>query len=147
MLNISAVVFLERLHSYSALPFAQITHLGTLYGLSTTSNAELRLRFYEAALLDPTSEAAKYFAPSAAKWVVGDDGSGAVQGRMKFCRPVLRAVARADRDLAIGTFSKHKDAFHPIARKLIEKVRPFRMRILAIADNFTGSRDRMNQVL
>lgn len=57
-----------------------------------SSNAEIRLRFYEVALLDPLTLAAKRFASEAAKWVVGDDGTGVVKGRMKFCRPVFRLV-------------------------------------------------------
>ena len=42
---------------------------------------------------------------------------------MKFCRPVLRAVGSVDRGLAVGTYERYKEAFHPIARSLIEKVR------------------------
>ncbi|KAI8983283.1 peptidase family M1-domain-containing protein [Trametes punicea] len=115
-------VFLERLQSYAALPHSHIKHLGELYGFLTTSNSELRWRFYEVALLDPTSSAAKEFAPAAAQWVVGKDGSGLVRGRMKFCRPTFRAIARVDRKLAVDVFTENKLSFHPIARRLIEKV-------------------------
>ncbi|KAH9891199.1 peptidase family M1-domain-containing protein [Cubamyces lactineus] len=115
------IVFLERLQSYPALPHAHIQHLGALYGFLTTPNAELRWRFYEVALLDPSSPAAKEFAPAAAQWVVGKDGTGVVRGRMKFCRPTFRAVARADKKLAIEVFNENKFSFHPIARRLIEK--------------------------
>ena len=93
-----------------------------MYSFSTTSNAEIRLRFYELALKDPASAAAKEFAFPAAKWVVGDDGTGIVKGRMKFCRPIFRAVCRVDKNIALGVFGGKKDEFHPIARKLIEKV-------------------------
>jgi len=98
-----------------------VLHLGNLYHLASTSNAEIRLRFYEVALADPASSAAKVLAVDAAKWVIGDDGSGVVKGRMKFCRPVLRAVSKVDRELAITNWEKAKTGFHPIARKLIEK--------------------------
>jgi hypothetical protein len=74
------------------------------------------------ALADPSSSAAKSFAIEAANWIVGDDGTGVVKGRMKFCRPVFKAVHRVDQKLSVAIFSKSKDAFHPIARKLIEKV-------------------------
>jgi len=40
---------------------------------------------------------------------------------MKFCRPVFRAVGKADMELARKTWEESKDSFHPIARKLIEK--------------------------
>jgi leukotriene-A4 hydrolase len=93
-----------------------------LYRLSTTSNAEIRFRFYEIALADPSSDAAKQFANEAAKWVVGGDGTGVVKGRMKFCRPTFRAIAKVDKSLAVETFTPNRSAFHPIAAKLIEKV-------------------------
>jgi len=115
------IVFLERLQSYPALPSSHISYLGKLYHLSTIPNAEIRLRFYMVALVDPSSPAAKSFAPEAANWVVGDDDTGVVKGRMKFCRPIFRAVYKVDQRLSVAVFSKSKDAFHPIARKLIEK--------------------------
>ncbi|KAI0825316.1 peptidase family M1-domain-containing protein [Trametes gibbosa] len=115
------IVFLERLQSYPALPHTHIQHLGALYAFLSTPNAELRWRFYEVALLDPASAAAREFAPAAAQWVVGNDGTGIVRGRMKFCRPTFRAVARADKALALQVFGQHKLSFHPIARRLIEK--------------------------
>jgi hypothetical protein len=35
---------------------------------------------------------------------------------------VLKCVFKVDKQLAVDVFSKHKDLFHPIARKMIEKV-------------------------
>ncbi|PPQ84726.1 hypothetical protein CVT25_013808 [Psilocybe cyanescens] len=126
------VAFLEKLQSYAPLPSPLLEHLGTLYKLSTTSNAEIRLRFYEVALSLPApsspsspaptpSHTVRALAAAAAKWVVGTDGSGVIKGRMKFCRPVLRAVAKIDRELAKREWEGAKDGFHPIARKLIDK--------------------------
>ncbi|KAJ7454867.1 peptidase family M1-domain-containing protein [Mycena latifolia] len=115
------VVFLERLQNFAALPFAHIAHLGTVYGVAGTTNAEIRLRFYNLALSPPTSEAAVFFAPQAAKWVVGDDGSAVIKGRMKFCRPIFRGVFQVDEGLAKEVWEKNKNGFHPIARKLIDK--------------------------
>ena len=117
-------MFLERLQSYSALPLSHVSHLGKIYDIANTTNAEIRLRFYEVALLDPSSDSAKGFARGAAEWVVGRDGTGIIKGRMKFCRPVFRAVGKVDRTLAVEVFEKDKEAFHPIAKKLIEKVCP-----------------------
>ncbi|KAI5118515.1 hypothetical protein M0805_007684 [Coniferiporia weirii] len=118
------VVFLERLQAYPVLPPSHFTHLGALYGMDSTSNAEIRFRFYELALLDPDAAPAetKTMAGDAARWVVGEDGTGIIKGRMKFCRPVLRAASRADASTSRNLFEKHKSAFHPIARRLIEKV-------------------------
>ena len=122
-----SVVFLEKLASYPALPSSHISVLGPLYGFSTTQNAEIRMRFYQVALKDSTTPAAQELAEPAAKWVTGLDGTGIIKGRMKFCRPVLRAVARVDHALAQSYFTKTKESFHPIARKLIEKVRRCRL--------------------
>lgn len=116
------MVFLEKLQSYPPLPSSLVFHLGKLYSLSTTTNAEIRLRYYGVALADSSSSASKEIAVEAAKWVIGDDGSGVVKGRMKFCRPVLRFVSHVDKNIALSNWTKARTSFHPIARKLIDKV-------------------------
>ncbi|KAG6853530.1 hypothetical protein C0991_003450 [Blastosporella zonata] len=117
------IAFLERLQSYPPLPLSHVRHLGTLYKFATTPNAEIRFRFYELALADPVSDSAKAFAADAVNWIVGADSqSGLIVGRMKFCRPVFRAVFKADKDLAVATWNTKKGAFHPVAKKLIDKV-------------------------
>ncbi|KAE9398633.1 zincin [Gymnopus androsaceus JB14] len=115
------VVFLERLQSYKPLPSSHVEYLASLYKVSNTHNAEIRLRFYQFSLADPSSPAAKKYAVEAADWVIGG-GTGMVVGRMKFCRDVFRAVYKVDKELAVNAFQKEKNSFHPIARKLIEKV-------------------------
>lgn len=62
------------------------------------------------------------FSIEAANWVTGADGTGLIKGRMKFCRPIFRALFKVDNKLAVDEFVKAKNAFHPIAKKLIEKV-------------------------
>ncbi|KAL0576889.1 Leucyl aminopeptidase yscIV [Marasmius crinis-equi] len=114
------IVFLERLQGLKPLPSSHLVHMGSLYKLSSTLNAEVRLRFYQLVLGDPTSDAAKKYATEAANWVIGD-GTGMVVGRMKFCRDTFRAVYKVDNDLAVKAFLKEKNSFHPIARKMIEK--------------------------
>jgi leukotriene-A4 hydrolase len=130
---VSVVVFLSRLREYTALPTSHIVHLGELYKVASTPNAEIRLRWYQLVLNLPEGvdsgaapEAAKKYAPEAAKWVVGDDATGVVKGRMKFCRPIMRAVFNIDPELARSTFTAKKEAFHPIARRMIEKVQVLR---------------------
>ncbi|KAK7041806.1 Leucyl aminopeptidase yscIV [Paramarasmius palmivorus] len=115
------VVFLERLQGLKPLPSSHLFHLASLYKLSSTPNAEIRLRFYQLVLDEPSTEAAKKFAEEASRWVIGD-GTGMVVGRMKFCRDVFRAVYKVNKDLAVNAFQKEKNSFHPIARRLIEKV-------------------------
>ena len=56
------------------------------------------------------------------QWVVGEDGSDIVKGRMKFCRPVFQDASKVDKQMAIKSFKAHKSSFHPIAAKMIEKV-------------------------
>ena len=114
---------MERLQSYPALPTSHVEHLGKLYHLSNTPNAEIRQRFYEVALLDASSETAKEFTPGALAWVTGEDGTGIIKGRMKFCRPIFRSASKVDKEAAVSAYLRNKTSFHPIAQKLIEKVR------------------------
>ncbi|CAK5268784.1 unnamed protein product [Mycena citricolor] len=107
LLSTQIVVFLERLQEYPGLPHSHLLHLGNLYGISASQNSE--------------SISASHFAPEAARWVVGDDGTGVIKGRMKFCRPTLRAVFLVDKALATSTWTKHQTKFHPIARKMVDK--------------------------
>lgn len=104
------------------MPVAHIDDLGDLYGLVNSPNAELRLRFYQVALLDPKSAKSEQYATAALGWVVGEE-DGMVKGRMKFCRPIFRAVFAVDNAMAQDKYQEHKSSFHPIARDLIEQVR------------------------
>ncbi|KAI0089923.1 peptidase family M1-domain-containing protein [Irpex rosettiformis] len=114
------VVFLQTLRTYPPLPSTHINAIAELYDVSTAPNSEIRLQFYEVSLSDPQSDAAKKYAPAALKWVVGEEG-GSLKGRMKFCRPTFLRASKVDHELAVKTFKAYADAFHPIARKLIEK--------------------------
>lgn len=127
------VVFLETLTSkYPPLPSSHLIYLAEAYKVSKTHNAEIRLRFYHLIFVEPTSEASKKFAPEAADWVTGS-GSGIVIGRMKFCRDVFRDVYKVDQELAVSEFTKAKESFHPIARKMIEKVSVYTMSVGAFS--------------
>jgi leukotriene-A4 hydrolase len=100
-----------------------VLHLGLVYDLSSTLNTEIRARYYELALDSPAAGDIKELV---AEWVVDDAfQSGGVKGRMKFCRPIFRALAKVDKELATQTFKNHQECFHPIARRLIEKVRQY----------------------
>jgi leukotriene-A4 hydrolase len=120
-----SVVFLQTLQSYSPLPLAHVDALGSLYHFSNDHNAEIRLRFYEVALQDSSSTTAKKYTPEALNWVTGADGTGVVKGRMKFCRPIFQKTGDVDHDLAVKMFREYQKSYHPIAQKLIEKVRHF----------------------
>ncbi|KAG1767142.1 hypothetical protein EDD22DRAFT_876852 [Suillus occidentalis] len=110
-------VFLERLESYEeSLPAGHLFHFDKLYGFSKTLSAEIRFRFYTLIL---KSQAAMHFVQGAANWVIGADDTGVIKGRMKFCRPVFRAMFKVNLDLAISTFKQARTQFHPIAQSLI----------------------------
>ncbi|EIW86245.1 hypothetical protein CONPUDRAFT_94541 [Coniophora puteana RWD-64-598 SS2] len=120
--------FLEYLLTKDPLPDTHTKHLGELYGLSTTLNAENRLVFYQVALLGASSTAqtqqpsayAQQTARHALDWIVGKE-NGVLVGRMKFCRPIFRRAKAVDPALAREVFDRHKEQFHPIARDLISK--------------------------
>jgi len=88
--------------------------------MTLTSNPEIRLRFYSL-VLEATVKAATKYALDSAAWLVEEEGPG-LKGRMKFCRPVFRALGRVDMPLARKTFEENKIYFHPIAIRLIEKL-------------------------
>ncbi|KAF8839796.1 zincin [Paxillus ammoniavirescens] len=113
-------VFLERLETYPALPSSHLLHLDALYKFSQTTNGEIRMPFYLVMLKEPTSSAAKAYVRQVADWIIGKD-SGVIQGRMKFCRPLFRAVDKVDHGIAVAAFKSARTSFHPIAQKLIEK--------------------------
>lgn len=112
------VVFLERLSDIggSTLPATHIAHLDTTYAFNSTTNVEIRLRWYNLVLESP---GASSYTHDAAAWLVDPAG---LKGRMKFCRPVFKALSKVDERLAKKTFKANSKFFHPIARKLIEKV-------------------------
>src|SRR3954464_10614794 len=98
------------------LPATHVHALTDLYHFNESKNAEVGLRWFNLALISP---AGADFAQSAANWIVDPNG---LKGRMKFCRPIFRVLNRVNPKLAIKTFEENKNAFHPIARKLIAKV-------------------------
>ncbi|KAF1813311.1 leukotriene A-4 hydrolase [Eremomyces bilateralis CBS 781.70] len=105
------VVFLERLQT-STTPFrpADMELMGATYRLSESANVELVSRFYSLAL---KSRAEAFYAPAA-------ELLGTV-GRMKFVRPLYRALNGCDRQLAIATFERNRGFYHPICRGMVEK--------------------------
>ncbi len=42
-------------------------------------------------------------------------------GRMKFVRTLFRTLNKVDRNLALKTFEKNRDFYHPICRQMVEK--------------------------
>jgi leukotriene-A4 hydrolase len=42
-------------------------------------------------------------------------------GRMKFVRPLFKSLNKVDRELALKTFEKNRNFYHPICRQMVEK--------------------------
>lgn len=40
---------------------------------------------------------------------------------MKYVRPLFRELGKADRELALRTFERNRDFYHPICRAMVEK--------------------------
>jgi leukotriene-A4 hydrolase len=103
-------VFLERLLSSESLSASDANLLGKTYSLLQTQNVELSSRYYQLALKAKDHSA---YQPAA-------DLLSTV-GRMKFVRPLYRALALCDKELAKKTFEKNREFYHPICRGLVEK--------------------------
>lgn len=108
------VAFLDRLaelRGMQPLSKAAAQRLGKVYGLEATQNSEIRaslLRIQIAAGDEDCLERALAFVTS--------------QGRMKFVRPIYKALARSSfgAEAAKTTFAEHKAFYHPIAAKMLE---------------------------
>lgn len=106
-----SVVFLEKLQGIKQTPSAQdIELMGKLYGYDSSSNIELVSRYF---VLGLKARCEKLYQPAA-------DLLGQV-GRMKFVRPLYQGLNEVDRGLALKTFERNKDFYHPICRQMVEK--------------------------
>jgi leukotriene-A4 hydrolase len=105
------VVFLEKIQLFKTpIPASQSKAMGAAYSLTNTRNVELSSRYFGIGL---TAKDESVYQPTA-------ELLGKV-GRMKFVRPLYRKLARVDRALAVATFEKNKDFYHPICRAQVEK--------------------------
>jgi leukotriene-A4 hydrolase len=105
------VVFLERVQLFSTpLTPAQSQAMGQAYSLSGSRNVELSSRYFGIGL---TAKDETVYQPTA-------DLLGKV-GRMKFVRTLYRKLNKVNRKLALETFEKNKDFYHPICRNQVEK--------------------------
>ncbi|KAG2494613.1 hypothetical protein HYH03_007378, partial [Edaphochlamys debaryana] len=107
------VAFLDKLGQYRAPQpmHKRVTQLlASLYGIYDTKNAEIRCSFFKLAIPAEDDQAL----PAAADML-------RTQGRMKFLRPLYRALFRSKtgRQLALDTFAEVGGSYHPIARKMV----------------------------
>ncbi|RAL06228.1 bifunctional aminopeptidase/epoxide hydrolase [Aspergillus ibericus CBS 121593] len=84
--------------------------MGEIYGLAKSENIEVANLYFQVGLkagdesvVGPTTE------------LLGRIG------RMKFVRPLFRSLQKVNRPVAVETFEKYKDFYHPICRAMVEK--------------------------
>ncbi|KAI9647916.1 Leucyl aminopeptidase yscIV [Ciborinia camelliae] len=105
------VVFLQQVQLFSTpLTPAQSQAMGKAYSLVHTQNVELSSRYFGVGL---AAKDESVYLPTA-------ELLGKV-GRMKFVRTLYRKLVVVDRRLAVDTFEKNRDFYHPICRDQVEK--------------------------
>jgi leukotriene-A4 hydrolase len=84
--------------------------LGKVYDLGASQNVELKSAYYIIAL-----RAADSTSYTATAELLGQ------VGRMKFVRPLFRELNKVAHQLALDTFEKNKDFYHPICKGMVAK--------------------------
>ncbi|CAL5874870.1 uncharacterized protein PFLUO_LOCUS9172 [Penicillium psychrofluorescens] len=105
------VVFLEQVLRFEQPLQPELSKLmGEVYGLTKSENIEVANLYFQVGLktgdesvIEPTTE------------LLGRIG------RMKFVRPLYRNLQKINRPVALATFEKHRDFYHPICRAMVEK--------------------------
>ncbi len=105
------VVFLEKIQLFETpLSPSQSQAMGKAYNLASSRNVEISMRYFGIGLV---AKDETIYQPTA-------ELLGRV-GRMKFVRPLFKKLNKVDRKLALETFEKNKDFYHPICRSIVEK--------------------------
>lgn len=105
------LVFLEKLQTFDPpLSKEASQKLASAYEILSSQNAELLCAYFLVAL--KAEDSAVY------EKVVEFLGT---IGRMKYVRPLFRALNKVKPDLAVDAFEKYKDFYHPICRGQVEK--------------------------
>ncbi|KAK3176883.1 hypothetical protein OEA41_008209 [Lepraria neglecta] len=105
------VIFLDSVQAFAhKLDKCETQAMGSVYGYAKSGNIEVVARYFQVALRAKDNSLYK---PTAE--LLGN------VGRMKFVQPLYKWLGEADRKLAVKTFEKNRDFYHPICRGLIEK--------------------------
>lgn len=105
------IVFLETVERFDPpLSPERCQLLGKLYDFLSSQNVELKSAYYLICLR--AKDESSYAGVAALLGAVG---------RMKFVRPLFRSLNKVDRKLALETFEKNKDFYHPICKGMVEK--------------------------
>lgn len=103
------LVFLERLQQSEPLNPERSQLLGKVYDFASSKSAELKTAYYLVAL--KAKDASTYYGTAELLEV----------GRMKYVRSLFRSLNKVDRQLALDTFAKNRDFYHPICRGMVMK--------------------------
>lgn len=108
--SINTVMFLETMLESSPLSNQILETLDMKYQLSTVKNAEVKCTWLKLCLNS------KYVASyeTAIEFLIS-------YGRMKYARPIYRALGKCDLVLAQETFKKHQQFYHPICANMVSK--------------------------
>ncbi|KAF4967502.1 hypothetical protein FSARC_4966 [Fusarium sarcochroum] len=104
------LVFLAEVQQSGSLSADRAQLMGKTYDFLSSKNVEILSAYYLIAL--KAQDTAIY---QDAATLLGR------VGRMKFVRPLFRALNKVDRQLALDTFEKNKDFYHPICKGMVEK--------------------------
>merc|ERR1712000_446417 len=104
------IVFMDKLEEGKPLSAERAKTLGKVYDLNTSQNIELKSAFYQIAI--KAKDESSY---AGAAELLGQ------VGRMKYVRPLFRGLNKVDRQLALDTFEKNKEFYHPICKGMVAK--------------------------
>ena len=111
------IILLDRVLDDGTTP-SMVQAMDSAYRLLESGNSELHFRFLMLALAAGEDGAdAAFFAIVKEKAV----GMATSQGRMKFTRPLFKALFQVDKSLAQQTFTANAASYHPICRKMVAK--------------------------
>lgn len=105
------LVFLQQLLLFpEPLESKRVEKMGEVYEFISSKNVEVKSAYFEVSL---KSKVTSTYQPVA-------ELLGQV-GRMKFVRPLFAALNKVDRPLALSTFEKNRDFYHPICKAMVAK--------------------------
>lgn len=105
------LVFLESVQKFDTPLSAERSRLlGATYDLVSSKNVDLKAAYYHVALAAKDEACYKGVAE-----LLGH------VGRMKFVRPLFRGLNKVDRELALETFEKNREFYHPICKAMVAK--------------------------
>lgn len=113
------IMFFEKLLAKEKFDSNTMKAMNEKYHLHDVQNAEIKSRWYQLAiksvLIEPTTDFVKNdVLPGLLSFVTS-------VGRMKFVRPIYKALKNYDLELARDTFRSHSDFYHPICRTMVSK--------------------------